>query len=127
MPIYVYRCESCGAIEEHMQRLADPPATECGTCGGPLRKQVAAAAFHLKGGGWYKDGYASTKPASGAESSGSSGSDGAATSGSGEGGSASTPSTPSTPGTKTPTPSTKTPTPSPKSGGGKGGGAKAKE
>lgn len=61
MPIYVYGCQDCGAEEEHIQRFSDPPLTECATCGGRLHKQVTSAAFHLKGGGWYKDGYASTK------------------------------------------------------------------
>ena len=62
MPIYVYRCESCGAVEEHIQRFGDPPQEKCETCGGRLHKQITSAAFHLKGGGWYKDGYASAKP-----------------------------------------------------------------
>lgn len=61
MPIYVYGCQDCGAEEEHIQRFSDPPVTECASCGGRLHKQVTSAAFHLKGGGWYKDGYASTK------------------------------------------------------------------
>ena len=62
MPIYAYRCKKCGTEEEHIQRMSDPPATKCETCGGKLERTVTAAAFHLKGGGWYKDGYASTKP-----------------------------------------------------------------
>jgi predicted nucleic acid-binding Zn ribbon protein len=49
--------------------------SECEHCGGRLEKQMAAPAFHLKGGGWYKDGYASQKQA-GADS-GSTSSDGA--------------------------------------------------
>jgi putative FmdB family regulatory protein len=68
MPIYAYRCNACGAQEEHIQRFSDPPMTTCESCGGSLEKQLSAAAFHLKGGGWYKDGYASTKPASGSDS-----------------------------------------------------------
>ena len=81
MPIYVYRCESCGAVEEHIQRFGDPPQQVCETCGGRLHKQITSAAFHLKGGGWYKDGYASSKPDAGGsgeasgDSSDSSGSD----------------------------------------------------
>lgn len=62
MPIYAYECNACGAQEEHLQRFSDPPMTTCERCGGALGKLLSAAAFHLKGGGWYKDGYASTKP-----------------------------------------------------------------
>jgi putative FmdB family regulatory protein len=63
MPIYAYQCNACGAQEEHIQRFSDPPMTTCESCGGALEKLLSAAAFHLKGGGWYKDGYASVKPA----------------------------------------------------------------
>lgn len=76
MPIYAYRCAKCGSEEEHIQKFSDPPMTECGSCGGSLEKMVSPSAFHLKGGGWYKDGYASTKSGGGSDSgSSSSGSD----------------------------------------------------
>ena len=61
MPIYAYRCQNCGADAEYIQKFSDPPMTECEKCGGSLERAVTAAAFHLKGGGWYKDGYASAK------------------------------------------------------------------
>jgi len=61
MPIYAYRCSTCGADAEYIQKFSDPPMTVCEVCGGPLARAVTAAAFHLKGGGWYKDGYASAK------------------------------------------------------------------
>lgn len=60
MPIYVYQCESCHAVEEHIQGMSDEPITTCSSCGGVLSRSLTAASFHLKGGGWYKDGYAST-------------------------------------------------------------------
>ena len=69
MPIYAYRCDKCGSEEEHIQKFSDPPMTECESCGGSLEKMVSPSAFHLKGGGWYKDGYAS--PKSGGSDSGS--------------------------------------------------------
>lgn len=65
MPIYAYRCKKCGSEEEHIQRMSDPPVTKCQACSGKLERLVSAAAFHLKGGGWYRDGYASTKPGGG--------------------------------------------------------------
>lgn len=55
MPIYEYRCESCGHELEAMQRMSDAPLTECPACGKPaLKKQVSAAGFRLSGGGWYE-------------------------------------------------------------------------
>jgi putative FmdB family regulatory protein len=73
MPLYAYRCTACGAQEEHIQRFSDPPKDRCEVCSGALEKQLGGASFHLKGGGWYKDGYSSTKPASGESSSSSDG------------------------------------------------------
>ena len=55
MPIYEYRCDACGHELEQMQKISDPPLVDCPACGQPaLRKQISAAAFRLKGGGWYE-------------------------------------------------------------------------
>ena len=55
MPIYQYRCESCGHELEKMQKLADAPLADCPACGRPdLRKVISAVGFRLKGGGWYE-------------------------------------------------------------------------
>ncbi|WP_455385684.1 FmdB family zinc ribbon protein [Acidihalobacter prosperus] len=55
MPIYEYRCESCGHELEAMQRMSDAALTDCPACGKPaLKKQVSAAGFRLSGGGWYE-------------------------------------------------------------------------
>lgn len=57
MPLYEYVCESCSSEFEKLMRLSDPKP-ECPECGASnVRKKVSAAAFSLKGGGWYKDGY----------------------------------------------------------------------
>ena len=69
MPIYEYRCTSCGKEFEYQQRMADAAKTECEACKGPLERIISRTAFHLKGGGWYKDLYASTKPEGGGEAS----------------------------------------------------------
>jgi putative FmdB family regulatory protein len=61
MPLYAYKCTDCGEEAEYIQKFSDPPMTECERCGGRIEKQITAAAFHLKGAGWYKDGYASAK------------------------------------------------------------------
>jgi putative FmdB family regulatory protein len=65
MPIYAYRCLKCESEPEYIQKMSDDPLTVCESCGGQLVRKVTAAAFHLKGGGWYKDGYASVKPGDG--------------------------------------------------------------
>jgi len=60
MPIYEYRCEACGHELEALQKMSDTPLTECPECGRPaLKKLVSAAAFRLKGGGWYETDFKS--------------------------------------------------------------------
>ncbi|HYI85499.1 MAG TPA: zinc ribbon domain-containing protein [Burkholderiales bacterium] len=54
MPIYEYRCGECGEELDALQKVSEPPLTECPACGKPaLQKQLSAAGFHLKGSGWY--------------------------------------------------------------------------
>ena len=67
MPIYEYRCESCGHQQEALQKVSDAPLKVCAKCGKPtLSKMVTAAGFQLKGSGWYatdfKGGAKSAKP-----------------------------------------------------------------
>ena len=58
MPIYEYKCESCGQVSELIMKFSDPQPEKCAHCGsGPLTKLMSATSFHLKGGGWYSDGY----------------------------------------------------------------------
>tara|TARA_B100000579_G_scaffold107814_1_gene85814 strand:+ start:2024 stop:2380 length:357 start_codon:yes stop_codon:yes gene_type:complete len=58
MPIYEYLCASCGFRFEEVQKFSDQPIEECPNCGkNSATRQVSMSAFHLKGGGWYKDGY----------------------------------------------------------------------
>ncbi|MBL8289451.1 MAG: zinc ribbon domain-containing protein [Rubrivivax sp.] len=54
MPIYAYRCTSCGHAKDVLQKVSDPLLTECPACGAAtFAKQVTAAGFQLKGSGWY--------------------------------------------------------------------------
>jgi putative FmdB family regulatory protein len=54
MPIYAYRCESCGFEKDALQKMSDAPLTHCPQCGKEtFVKQVTAAGFQLKGSGWY--------------------------------------------------------------------------
>jgi len=76
MPIYEYRCATCGFEKEYLQKMSDAPLTDCPECGkSALVKMVSAAGFHLKGSGWYvtdfkhgakpkskPDGQSGTKP-----------------------------------------------------------------
>lgn len=85
MPIYAYKCESCGHARDVLQKMSDAPLSECPVCGdSSFRKQLTAAGFQLKGSGWYATdfkGGPATKPAAesggtasgGAESAGSGG------------------------------------------------------
>ncbi|MES2686497.1 MAG: FmdB family zinc ribbon protein [Pseudomonadota bacterium] len=54
MPIYAYKCESCGHTKDVLQKMSDAPLTDCPQCGAPaFKKQLTAAGFQLKGSGWY--------------------------------------------------------------------------
>lgn len=55
MPIYEYQCDACGHGLEALQKLSDAPLVDCPSCAKPaLKKQISAAGFRLKGGGWYE-------------------------------------------------------------------------
>lgn len=69
MPIYEYRCDSCGFQKEFIQRMSDALLTDCPECKkATFSKMVTAAGFQLKGGGWYvtdfKSGGSNTSGAS---------------------------------------------------------------
>jgi putative FmdB family regulatory protein len=54
MPIYAYKCSACGHTKDALQKMSDAPLTDCPACGqATFSKQVTAAGFQLKGGGWY--------------------------------------------------------------------------
>lgn len=54
MPIYAYRCTSCGHAQDVLQKISDPLLEVCPACGAAtFAKQVTAAGFQLKGSGWY--------------------------------------------------------------------------
>jgi putative FmdB family regulatory protein len=54
MPIYAYRCESCGFSKDVLQKVSDAVLTDCPSCGkSTFKKQLTAAGFQLKGTGWY--------------------------------------------------------------------------
>jgi len=61
MPIYEYKCLSCGAHIEKIQKTTDDPLTICESCGGELAKQWSLSGFQFKGDGWYVTDYAGKK------------------------------------------------------------------
>jgi putative FmdB family regulatory protein len=105
MPVYEYHCTSCLKDFEYEHRMSDPRKTVCEACGGALERLISRTSFAFKGGGWYKDLYATPKAGSGSGDSGggssSGGGDsggGSSSSGGGDSGSGSGSSTPSSGG-----------------------------
>jgi len=69
MPIYEYQCNNCGHELESLQKISDPPLSDCPECGeSALQKKISAAGFRLKGGGWYETDFKSGKKKNVAES-----------------------------------------------------------
>jgi putative FmdB family regulatory protein len=52
MPIYEYMCAECGVFDK-MQKISEPPLTQCPVCQGPVQRRVTAAGVHFKGSGFY--------------------------------------------------------------------------
>ena len=62
MPIYEYICKSCEHEFEEVQKFSETSLEKCPDCGqNTAERQVSMSSFHLKGGGWYKDGYSNNK------------------------------------------------------------------
>jgi putative FmdB family regulatory protein len=70
MPIYEYQCTACGFQKEMLQKISDEPLRICPECGKEtMQKMVTAAAFRLKGGGWYETDFKKDKQKNVAEAS----------------------------------------------------------
>jgi len=67
MPLYEYRCLTCGKTIEAMQKFSDAPLTVHQGCGGELERVISASAFQFKGKGWYVTDYGrgGTSPSNG--------------------------------------------------------------
>ena len=84
MPIYEYKCSSCGHQQEFLQKVSDTPLSVCTSCGKPtFTTMLTAAGFQLKGSGWYATDFKS-KGSAPAASSGTGSTTPAADSGGGE-------------------------------------------
>jgi putative FmdB family regulatory protein len=75
VPLYEYRCKSCGHQFEKIQSFSAPEEKECPLCHGELEKLISAPAVQFKGSGWYVTDYAgkggASKAAAKSESNGS--------------------------------------------------------
>jgi putative FmdB family regulatory protein len=72
MPIYAYKCESCGHAKDVLQKISDAPLTDCPACGAPkFSKQLSAPGFQLKGSGWYATDFKGGSGVTGAASASS--------------------------------------------------------
>ena len=67
---YEYVCTECGHAWEAEQSISAAPLKTCPSCGTEhAKRQISrGAGFILKGGGWYADGYGSSKGGAGAPS-----------------------------------------------------------
>ena len=75
MPIYAYKCGSCGHAKDVLQKISDAPLTVCPACGAEaFSKQLTAPGFQLKGSGWYATDFknSGSKPAASTSSTSSS-------------------------------------------------------
>ena len=61
MPFYEYQCADCAHELEALQKISADPLIDCPACGHPaLKRKISAAAFRLKGGGWYETDFKSS-------------------------------------------------------------------
>lgn len=67
MPIYEYACQKCAKTVEVFQKVNQRGPKACEKCGGKVARVLSHTSFQLKGGGWYKDLYSSTKPGASSE------------------------------------------------------------
>lgn len=58
MPMYEYRCTSCGEVFELMQKFSDEPLRQHPSCGGRVERLLSVPALQFKGTGWYVTDYA---------------------------------------------------------------------
>jgi putative FmdB family regulatory protein len=119
MPVYEYQCTSCGKDFEYEHRMSEK-RTVCEACGGELERLISRTSFAFKGGGWYKDLYASAKPGASDGGSKSSGGDGGSSSGSSSGGGGSSSDGGGSSGSSSPAPSSSGSSTSSSSGSGGG-------
>lgn len=60
MPLYEYKCQSCGETFEVIQKFSDAPLKVHDKCGGPVERLISRSALQFKGTGWYVTDYAAS-------------------------------------------------------------------
>ena len=99
MPIYEYRCSSCGFQKEYLRKVSDPVMSVCPECNkNTFSKMLSAAGFQLKGSGWYATDFKNSGSKPAAKASVAAVDKGAAKSESKDSGAAKSDKTDSTPG-----------------------------
>jgi len=74
VPIYEYRCSSCGFQKEYLRKVSDPLLSVCPECSkATFGKMLTAAGFQLKGGGWYATDFKNSGARPAAKTAGQSG------------------------------------------------------
>ena len=53
MPIYVYRCDTCGLTFERRQRMTQAPLKDCPECDGHVQRVIQPVGIVFKGSGFY--------------------------------------------------------------------------
>ena len=72
MPFYEYQCTECGKVTEVLQKISDPPLSNCSSCSGKMKKLISQSTFHLKGSGWYVTDYSNNSGGCNAKATGTS-------------------------------------------------------
>jgi putative FmdB family regulatory protein len=67
MPVYEFECPK-GTTTERLVPMGTETIS-CPCCNQKAKKIVSRFSFELKGGGWYADGYASTRSSGGSSTS----------------------------------------------------------
>lgn len=57
MPLYEYKCASCGSVFEVREKFSDEPLTVHESCGGRVERLISTSAFVFKGTGFYATDY----------------------------------------------------------------------
>ena len=57
MPLYEYKCASCGNVFEVIQKFSDEPLHQHPGCGGAVERLISAPSLQFKGSGWYVNDY----------------------------------------------------------------------
>jgi putative FmdB family regulatory protein len=76
MPLYEYKCESCGEKFEVIQKFSDAPVEVHEKCGGHVERLISTSALQFKGSGWYVNDYGSGNGKSQSSKDGKDGKDG---------------------------------------------------